>query len=614
MIAKFFEEIQRHYESRSKPIGKYYTISQAVFELRNQFHAHVKQYKEALVLSLNSNELDRIREQLKASRDEATLLFDYYRSAQRESARKREIIATQYAAPPPTIPGRRPLSTDLKNMPARNTQSRGPTLGVPPFCINICILIYYLPAGSQACTRDVADAYRTIPLHPSQWPGLVVRLDSNSFAVNTQNSFGLTSAGGIWGHVADLFADLFRSQGLGPVCKWVDDFVFFRIPRSTIPQYNKYRSSLQPSLIKSQHNARVFFEGPPLPDGTYPQYDEDFVFPVQQYSDPQFSFSPYDLDSFSQRIGLPWKHDKSTPFADTFTYLGFLWNLSTRTVTLHPLKRAKYQAALQEWNSRPFHSLLQVQSLYGKLLHTTYVCPEGRLYLTGLERMLPTFDSNPNRPHRPVKNVGADLLWWEQLLSFHSLSRPLPQFTAYNNLLAYSDASSKGIGLVVGHSWAAFHFSNSFRQRNRDIAWAEAAALQLLVLALDHFPLSSRRFLLHCDNSVVTEGWKVGRSRNIHINEIFKHIHSYLQARHFEIQLSYVPSEFNPADLPSKGQQFNGPHLPFFPLPANLEHDLVRCFHSFPESSNFKLCPLPSNKLLPKVIDFCLSTDCEQFN
>ena len=86
----------------------------------------------------------------------------------------------------------------------------------------ICLVISRLPPGSQVSIRDVAEAYQTIPVKPSQWPGLVVRLQENDqFAINTSNNFGLTSAGGVYGNLADAGADLFRANGMGPVSKWV---------------------------------------------------------------------------------------------------------------------------------------------------------------------------------------------------------------------------------------------------------------------------------------------------------------------------------------------------------------------------------------------------------
>jgi hypothetical protein len=92
----------------------------------------------------------------------------------------------------------------------------------------ICFTIWNLPPGSQASIRDVAEAYRTIPVSPDQWPGLVVKLhDGDQFAINTNNNFGLTSAGGVYGFLEDAAADIFRASGIGPLSKWVDDHIFF---------------------------------------------------------------------------------------------------------------------------------------------------------------------------------------------------------------------------------------------------------------------------------------------------------------------------------------------------------------------------------------------------
>ncbi|KAF5373263.1 hypothetical protein D9615_007475 [Tricholomella constricta] len=50
----------------------------------------------------------------------------------------------------------------------------------------ICATIWNLPPDSQASVRDVAEAYRSIPIMPKQWPGLVVKLrGEDNFAINT---------------------------------------------------------------------------------------------------------------------------------------------------------------------------------------------------------------------------------------------------------------------------------------------------------------------------------------------------------------------------------------------------------------------------------------------
>ena len=104
----------------------------------------------------------------------------------------------------------------------------------------VALLIARLPLGSQASVQDVAEAYRTIPVTPGQWPGLVIRLQAHDqFAVNKCNNFGLASAGGVYGMVADAGADIFRGCGIGLLAKWVDDHIFFRIPQAHLSEYNQ---------------------------------------------------------------------------------------------------------------------------------------------------------------------------------------------------------------------------------------------------------------------------------------------------------------------------------------------------------------------------------------
>ena len=102
------------------------------------------------------------------------------------------------------------------NKPSLNIQSINYTINPTMFpCTwgtfaTMCNILWHLPKGSEASVRDVAEAYRTIPVLPNQWPGLVVKLhDEDSYAINTNNNFGLASAGGVYGELCDAATDIF---------------------------------------------------------------------------------------------------------------------------------------------------------------------------------------------------------------------------------------------------------------------------------------------------------------------------------------------------------------------------------------------------------------------
>ena len=276
----------------------------------------------------------------------------------------------------------------------------------------ICFITHNLPPGSQAAIRDVAEAYRTIPIIPDQWPGLVVKLlNEDEYAINICNNFGLTSAGGIYGELCDATLDIFRTQGIGPISKWVDDHIFFRIPVEHRTAYNIQRQRWHGIILQNggrhQSGSRLWYQDESMPDGSPAEFDEDAACLITDYSslpnrsevDSLFTYCDDDIDLISGRLGIPWEPSKSIPFTSSVPFLGFNWNLSDRTVALTEGKRTKYRAAIEVWLPNPTHDLEEMQKLYGKLLHACLVLPAGRAYLTNLEVLMASFSDNPFVPH-----------------------------------------------------------------------------------------------------------------------------------------------------------------------------------------------------------------------
>ena len=460
----------------------------------------------------------------------------------------------------------------------------------------ICTLVDNLPPGSQAACRDVAEAYRIIPLAPDQWPSLVVQLaDRNEFGINKCNAFGSATAGGLFGRFADALADIFRAEGIGPTCKWVDDQVFFRIPRTHLEEYNRTRTRLRHTIQAAggwkQQGGRLWTGRGPLQDGRIEEFDEDMSFPVRDLATDQggiFTYDLSDIDRISGQLGIPWERSKEVGFGSSFPFIGFTWDIEKKTVSLRPEKKAKYLLAIAEWRKSRTHTLAEVQKLHGKLAHATLAHPDGRPYLTSLETMLGIFHDRPHLPRTPPRQLPTDLDWWTAELSRPTLGRSIPTTHTVHDIAAFSDASSStGIAIIIGGRWRAWNLLPGWDSNKRDIGWAEAVGFELLVQTIVQLKPTDREmhFKVHGDNQGVVEGWRKGRSRNPRVNEVFKRIAKLLHDTNTFIHTQYVQSAKNPADDPSRGK-YPPDHLLLPPLniPTELEGLIIN--HNHPASSH----------------------------
>ena len=126
----------------------------------------------------------------------------------------------------------------------------------------VSLLIHRLPLGLQLATRDVTEAYCTIPLHHSQWPSTVVHLGDNSFAIDTALCFGAGPSAGMYRTVWNAAIDILQFKGIGPISSWVDDHLFFHIRRKFLPKYNQQRKMWNTDIMsRGQHRegGRIWF-------------------------------------------------------------------------------------------------------------------------------------------------------------------------------------------------------------------------------------------------------------------------------------------------------------------------------------------------------------------
>ena len=424
---------------------------------------------------------------------------------------------------------------------------------------SIIYLLIKLPPGSEAATYDVAEAYHTIPLHPSQWPAAIVRVSDSLFCIDICAAFGAAPSSGVYGHVTD---------GIGPLEKWVDNHIFFRIRKTHLACYNSLRTSWNHMFTTqgiNQTGSRLWYGGISPITGQLEELSEDSSHALRDLSgnsphsshDFLFSSSMHDIDALSAELGILWALEKDQPFQPTMTYIGFLWDLDRRTVSLSPAKVDKYLTAIHKWRKCHTHTLQDVQELYGKLLHASSAIPQGHAYLTGLESMLSTGRNKPFLLHQAGEGMAQDLDWWSHSLQSGHVSHPILPPLPLTNLLAFSDASSGiGIGITIGNHWCAWRLIPGWKTCNgkRDIGWAEAIGFELLIYSLTSLFSARANILIHGDNTGVVKGWwKSHCHRNRAVNLVFRCIHDFLANLpfHLKVNTTYVASAANPANGPS---------------------------------------------------------------
>ena len=337
----------------------------------------------------------------------------------------------------------------------------------------------------------------------------------------------------MFGRVADAKSAILASKGLGPSKNWVDDFVFFRFPLLANP------------------------------------------------NPPTFSYSLSDIYDLAKRLGWPWKESKTRPFASEFKYLGFTWDLSSKTVQIPATKKTRYLQKLEPWSTGQKFSRKDVESVVGTLVHCSLAVPDGRSHLPSLSRFAASFNflSSPFVRRTPSPRVLSDIDWWRSQLSADFCGSILMKPPLASSTDFWVDASSSwGIGIVLDNHWDSWRLSPGWNVDGRNIGWAEFVAIELGLLFAVHKGFSDVHFLVKSDNQGVIHAIQGGKSRSPSQNTVLQRITSLLSQHKFWISSIYVPSVDNLADAPSRGLPVPGRSraVSTFTLPDSLRPFLVR--------------------------------------
>ena len=168
----------------------------------------------------------------------------------------------------------------------------------------------------------------------------------------------------------------------------------------------------------------------------------------------------------------------------------------------------------------------------------------------------------------PPNSLKSDLRWWRAMLELPNFTRTLLPRSAIHDPGVWVDAcTSWGIGIIIGHRWAAWKLKDGWKKDGRDIGWAEMIAIELACLYLDTLHFTNMDVLVRSDNIGVIGAFLKGRSPNFQVNLAIRRTTVVCMSSNLALSPEYVKSEDNLADPASRGiLGDNDDRLPTLPL------------------------------------------------
>ncbi len=383
------------------------------------------------------------------------------------------------------------------------------------------------PSGTQAAVFDVESAFRNVPTHPSVRPFTAISLNGLVHLDPCLN-FGASPSPGIWGRIADAMVRILLNEGVEALVKWVDDFVFFRFPKT----------SKEGSIAYS--------------------YEADLIW------------------SIADKLGWPWARSKFIPFNTAFPYIGFWWDIEAKFVSLPQAKKEKYLTKLMPWEAGVKMTKGEAESVIGTLNHVCLVVPDGRSHMPTLYRFRASFKENDPAfiQHTISSTLAEDLAWWKHKLSLDLLGIPIITPAEPLDVSLMVDASTSwGLGLVLDGKWLAWELIQGWKSDGRDIGWAEMVVIELGLRTLIAKGLKDCHIVIRSDNQGVVGALLAGYSRNTQQNAILRRIVFLMQESGIWLSTVWISTKDNLADDPSRGVLGHKKDLLPFPpkIPSHLK-------------------------------------------
>lgn len=265
---------------------------------------------------------------------------------------------------------------------------------------DVVACVVRLGKGTIMAKMDIRQAYRNIPVHPSDRPLLGMVWEEEVY-IDKVLPFGLRSAPLLFTAVADALLWIMKSQGIEWVFHYIDDFITLG----------------KPGTGECARNVHI-------------------------------------MKGSCATTGLPVELEKDEGPATTIGFLGMELDSEALEVRLPQDKLVRLSTTLREWRGRKASTKRELLSLIGILSHACKAVRAGRSFL----RRLIDLSTTVRRLDRYVRlnaSARSDIEWWHQFCSsWNGVSMMSAINKAQPAALVTSDASgSWGCGAFSGAKW-----------------------------------------------------------------------------------------------------------------------------------------------------------------
>lgn len=336
---------------------------------------------------------------------------------------------------------------------------------------------------------DIADAFRLIPLHPSQY---------SLTGFHLENSF---------------YFDKCLPQGCSSSCRI----------------FERFSSALKWMFLQNQPNVKVV------------KVLDDFLFIAATQQDCLIVLTNF--LNLCKTIGVPIAEHKTEHPTKCLTFLGIELNTKLMIARLPMEKLTKYRAHTEELVNSSKCTLRELKSLIGKLQFSTSVITSGRPFL----RRLHDATIGIKHAHHYVRingHIKQDLMIWIEFLKHYNGKTIITEklsFTSYE-LNLYSDSSKTGFGGIYKKNYISGLFPKSWY--NFDIQFLELYPIFLLVNIFKK-ELRNKTIIFHCDNSSVVSALNTQTSRNKMIMMLIRPLILIFLNNNIHFSSVHIPGNIN---------------------------------------------------------------------